>query len=280
MSARRVLLILCCAILTASFLSAQAANPSSPVRRASLSLSAPLPVEVPGPYLSPPGNVVRAALAYRGVPYVNGGDSQNGLDCSGLIYRVFRDETGLDLPRGVQALFNSGLPAARPLHIGDLVFFDTTDDTSPATPTHVGVYAGAGAFVHAASEGARTGVIVSALSDAYYRTRFLGARRFIQWRTPVLSVTLTDTDRSLVQASPFASREAMKILVYNGMTGGGPMDLTLLKDGRPILARRIAPSAQGPSEIGINPEPGEWTVRVSRIWKGRELQNVTFTVVE
>jgi hypothetical protein len=123
-------------------------------------------------------------------------------------------------------------------------------------------------------------VIVSALSDAYYRTRFLGARRFIQWRTPVLSVTLTDTDRSLVQASPFASREAMKILVYNGMTGGGPMDLTLLKDGRPILARRIAPSAQGPSEIGINPEPGEWTVRVSRIWKGRELQNVTFTVVE
>jgi hypothetical protein len=144
----------------------------------------------------------------------------------------------------------------------------------------VGVYAGAGAFVHAASEGARTGVIVSAMSDAYYRNRFLGARRFIQWRAPVLAVMLTDTERSLVQASPFASREAMKIRVFNGMTGGGPMDLTLLKDGRPVLARRIAPSAQGPSEIGIVPEPGQWTVRVSRIYKGRELQNVTFTVVE
>jgi hypothetical protein len=280
MRASRSVCLSCFTILTASLLSAQAVNPASLIVRASLGLSSPLPIEMPGPFLSPPDNVVRAALAYLGVPYVSGGESHLGLDCSGLVYRIFRDEAGLYLPRGVQALFNSGLPAVRPLHIGDLVFFDTSAHASPAAATHVGVYTGAGAFVHAASQGSRTGVIVSRLSNPYYRNRFLGARRFIQWRAPVLSMTLTDNHRSLVQSSPFASREEMKIRVYNGMTGGGPVDLMLLKDGRRVLDTRISPGAQRPSEISLAPDPGQWMVRVSRIYKGRELQNVTFTVEE
>src|SRR5208283_3002546 len=139
---------------------------------------------------------------------------------------------------------------------------------------------GAGAFIHAASEGSRTGVIVSALSDPYYRNRFLGARRFVQWRAPVLSLTLTDTDRSLVQSSPFPSREELTIRVYNGMTGGGPLDLTVLKDGVRVREARISPSAQKASEISLVPDPGQWTVRVTRIFKGRELQNVSFSVEE
>jgi hypothetical protein len=267
-------------LLTAPLLSAQAAGPGSLVLHAAFSMSSPLPVEMPGPFLSPPDNVVRAAFAYLGVPYVSGGESHQGLDCSGLIYRVFHDEAGLDLPRGVQALFKYGPPAASPLHIGDLVFFDTSADALPAAATHVGVYAGAGAFVHAASEGSRTGVIVSALSNSYYRNRFLGARRFVQWRAPVLSLTLTDNFRSLVQTSPFPSREELKIRVSNGMTGGGPLDLTVLKDGVRVREARIFPSAQRPSEISLVPDPGQWTVRVSRIFKGRELQNVSFSVEE
>jgi hypothetical protein len=270
----------CVLVLAAPLLLAQAADPAQLVLHAALSVSSPLPVEMPGPYPSPPGNVVRAALAYLGVPYVSGGESLQGLDCSGLIYRVFHDEAGLDLPRGVQALFTSGPPAASPLHIGDLVFFDTSAHAIPAAATHVGIYAGAGAFVHAASEGSRTGVIVSALSNPYYRNRFLGARRFVQWRAPVLCLSLTDNYRSLVQSSPFASREALKIRVYNGMTGEGPLDLTVLKDGVRVREARISPTAQRPSEINLVPDPGQWTVRVSRIFKGRELQNVSFLVEE
>jgi len=280
MIVRRGISLSCWLMIAAPLLSAQAANPGSLVVHTALSVSSPLPAEIPGPFPSPPENIVRAALAYRGVPYVSGGESHQGLDCSGLIYRVFHDEAGLDLPRGVQALFKSRPPAASPLHIGDVVFFDTSSDPSPFAATHVGVYAGAGAFVHAASEGSRTGVIVSALSNPYYRIRFLGARRFVQWRAPVLSLTLTDNYRSLVQTSPFASREELKIRVSNGMTGGGPLDLTVLKDGVRMLDARISPTAQRPSEISIVPEPGQWTVRVSRIFKGRELQNVSFSVEE
>jgi len=271
---------LVCGLFTAPLLIAQGTMPVSLVAHPALSAGSPLPVEMPGPFLSPPDNVVRGALAYLGVPYVRGGESHEGLDCSGLIYRVFHDEAGLDLPRGVQALFRSGPPAASPLHIGDLLFFDTSADPSPAAATHVGVYAGAGAFIHAASEGSHTGVIVSALNNPYYRDRFLGARRFVQWRAPVLAVTLTDNDRSLVQSSPFPSREKLTIRVYNGMTGGGPLDLTVLKDGVRVCEARISPSAQRASEISLVPDPGQWTVRVARIFKGRELQTVSFPVEE
>jgi hypothetical protein len=280
MIARRAVCLSCGLLLAAPLLMAQAAIPLSGAVHAAFRPSFPLPVEMPGPFPSPPDNVVRGARAYLGVPYMVGGQSRQGLDCSGLIYRVFHDEAGLDLPRGVQALYTSGPPVASPLHIGDLVFFDTSADASPAAATHVGVYAGAGSFIHAASEGFRTGVIVSELSDPYYRDRFLGARRFVQWRAPVLSLTLTDTDRSLVQSSPFPSREELIIRVHNGMTGGGPLDLTVLKDGVPVREARISPSAQRASEISLVPDPGQWTVRVSRIFKGRELQNVSFSVVE
>ena len=161
-----------------------------------------------------------------------------------------------------------------------MLFFDTSADALPAVATHVGVYAGAGAFVHAASEGSRTGVIVSALSNSYYRNRFLGARRFVQWRAPVLSLTLTDNFRSLVQTSPFPSREELTIRVSNGMTGGGPLDLTVLKDGVRVREARIFPSAQRLPKSALFPTRGSGRCGSSRIFKGRELQNVSFSVEE
>ena len=102
-------------------------------------------------------------MAYLGAPYVHGGDLPAGVDCSGLVYRVFRDMAGSTFRAASMALFRTGDPVATPLHIGDLLFFDTTDDHAPAVPTHVGVYAGGDRFVHAASEGPTTGVIVSSL---------------------------------------------------------------------------------------------------------------------
>ena len=227
-----------------------------------------------------PDSVVRAAMAYLGVPYSHGGDSREGLDCSGLVHRVFRETAGLDLPRGVNSLFHTGTPVLRPLHIGDLLFFDTTEDVIPSVPAHVGVYIGADRFVHAASEGSKTGVIVSSLRYPYYRARFLRARRVIPWRAPILPMTLTDEHTSLILADPFPSRETVTITIYNAMSGGGPMDLTLFKDGHEVLTRRIVPGAWKPSEIALAPDIGQWTVQVTRLFKGRELQRVVFRVEE
>jgi hypothetical protein len=245
-----------------------------------MTIGALLPGCQQGPQVSVPAGVVTTAMAYLGAPYVTGGISRQGVDCSGLVYRVYRDLAGLDLPRSVDALFRAGASVQSPLHIGDLLFFDTTGRSAPAVATHVGVYAGGNRFVHAASEGPTTGVIVSSLESHYYRDRFLGARRVIFWRPPVLALTVTDSYRSLVQGSPFASREPVRITIYNGMTGGGPLDVAIDHDGRRVLSRRMAPGAFTPSELSIVPDAGMWVIRVNRIFHGRELDRVTFRVEE
>ncbi|PWW21299.1 cell wall-associated NlpC family hydrolase [Geodermatophilus normandii] len=99
------------------------------------------------------GQVVAAAQRYLGVPYAWGGtDPSVGLDCSGLVQRVFGD-LGIDLPRTSSQQATAGtpvasLPEARP---GDLVFFDN----SPSRPgiDHVGIYVGDGKMIAAPQEG-------------------------------------------------------------------------------------------------------------------------------
>jgi len=227
-----------------------------------------------------PDGVVHAALGYLGVPYVHGGDSRDGLDCSGLVYRVFNDLLSMELPRGVDGLYKMGMTEHSPLHLGDLVFFDTSEGPKIAIPTHVGVYIGSDRFVHAASEGSKTGVIISTLQSPYYKDRFLGARRVVPWRDPVLPVIITDDDKKIVQTSPFPSQANITVQIFNNMTGGGPMDLSIFKDGRQVLTKRIVPGAQKPAEVTLATDIGKWTIKVSRIFRGRELQSLSFTVVE
>jgi hypothetical protein len=101
----------------------------------------------------PEGQVVAAAQRYLGVPYAWGGtDPSVGLDCSGLVQRVYGD-LGIDLPRTSSQQATAGRPVAslaeaRP---GDLVFFDS----SPSRPgiDHVGIYVGDGKMIAAPQAG-------------------------------------------------------------------------------------------------------------------------------
>lgn len=113
------------------------------------------------------------ALSLVGSPYRFGGDSRDtGFDCSGLIWRIFREAAGINLPRDAQGLSRVGVPVG-PLELqpGDLVFFNTRRRSY----SHVGVYVGASRFVHAPSE--RGLVEVGSMAERYWRTRFDGARR-------------------------------------------------------------------------------------------------------
>lgn len=96
------------------------------------------------------GSVVDIALQYLGVPYVWGGSSPSGFDCSGLVQYVYR-QVGVSLPRTSQSQFRTGqhVPADRVdlLQPGDLVFFGTGGD--PSRVHHVGMYVGGGNYVHA-----------------------------------------------------------------------------------------------------------------------------------
>jgi cell wall-associated NlpC family hydrolase len=118
-------------------------------------------------------DVVRHAMGYVGVPYRYGGDSaKTGFDCSGLVWRVYRQATGIALPRDTYGISRTGIAIpSRELQPGDLVFFNTMRRPY----SHVGIYLGEDRFVHAPSSGGMVGV--AHLSNRYWRQRFNGGRR-------------------------------------------------------------------------------------------------------
>jgi cell wall-associated NlpC family hydrolase len=118
-------------------------------------------------------SLTSSALRFLGVPYVFGGTSTSGFDCSGFVQHVFA-MLGIGLPRTADAQYDFGKPAIGGPRPGDLVFFDTYGGVS-----HVGIYLGKGQFVHASSS---HGVMVSHLSDSYWAARYVGAKRLIASR--------------------------------------------------------------------------------------------------
>jgi cell wall-associated NlpC family hydrolase len=117
--------------------------------------------------------LTRSALRFLGVPYVFGGTSTSGFDCSGFVQHVFAMR-GIGLPRTADAQYDVGRPAVGGPRPGDLVFFDTYGGVS-----HVGIYLGQGRFVHASSS---HGVMVSHLADSYWAARYVGAKRLLASR--------------------------------------------------------------------------------------------------
>ncbi len=106
---------------------------------------------------------------YLGVPYVFGGASPSGFDCSGLVQYAF-GQLGVSVPRDATDQFYAGHPVARAdLQPGDVVFFDTTGGIS-----HDGIYIGNGEFVDAPAPGQF--VEVDNLYNPYWEATYVGAR--------------------------------------------------------------------------------------------------------
>ncbi len=111
--------------------------------------------------------------SYLGTPYRKGGSDKKGVDCSGFVMKVYKEYAGFYLPHASKKLFKLARKVDREkLAYGDLVFFSDYGKS----PTHVGIYIGAGRFAHA-TQG--YGVIISSLGDESYRRDYIGARRVI-----------------------------------------------------------------------------------------------------
>ncbi|MGE7938781.1 SH3 domain-containing protein [Bacillus paramycoides] len=106
------------------------------------------------------------AKSMQGVPYVWGGTSANGVDCSGYIYHVYK-KFGHNISRQSVAGYWSSLPQTSSPQPGDLIYFK---DTYKAGPSHMGIYLGGGSFIQAGDKG----VAIVSLSNSYWKSHFLG----------------------------------------------------------------------------------------------------------
>jgi peptidoglycan DL-endopeptidase CwlO len=130
--------------------------------------SAP-PAPSPPPPPAGPGHpeVVSIALQYLGVPYRWGGASPSGFDCSGFVMYVY-GKIGISLPHHAASQYGYGSAVSRSnLAPGDIVFFNGLG--------HNGIYIGGGQFVHSPHTG--DVVKISSLSDSWYASAWVGARR-------------------------------------------------------------------------------------------------------
>ena len=130
--------------------------------------------------------IVSYAKEFIGVPYVYGGASPSGFDCSGFTMYVF-DHFGISMRHGAQAQAKLGEKVSADksskssllnnLEVGDLVFFldyETMDEIG-----HCGIYIGDGNFIHASSGSGYCVKINSLLPGEYYNTRYCAARRVL-----------------------------------------------------------------------------------------------------
>ncbi|MBT2668908.1 C40 family peptidase [Bacillus sp. ISL-4] len=114
--------------------------------------------------------LVKEAKKYMNVPYVWGGSTPKGFDCSGYLKYVFEKSTDITLPRTVSEIYKKGTKVSKP-QVGDLVFFETYKPGA----SHAGIYIGDNQFIHSSS----SGVGISSMDNSYWEKRYLGAKRML-----------------------------------------------------------------------------------------------------
>jgi len=117
--------------------------------------------------------LIATALSWMGTPYRLGGFSKSGVDCSGFLYNVLRaavPELG-PFPRQSDEYSRFGMESET-IEPGDILLF-----AYDKSIYHVGLALSGRTFIHSASEGARTGVIISSLNDGNWGARLYGVRR-------------------------------------------------------------------------------------------------------
>lgn len=159
-----------------------------------------------------PGSVTSYATGFVGTPYVWGGTSSNGWDCSGFVQYVYR-KYGINLPRTSQEQFKKGTPVNyAEAQAGDLLFFHEPSN-SQAGANHVGIYLGGGRMV--AAQNHRVGTIVTAVDASH----LVGVRRVLGGQNGASSNGVAGGTNNLMGGAS-ATMMASGLLSLSSSTGG------------------------------------------------------------
>lgn len=156
--------------------------------------------------------IVEECKKYIGTPYLYGGLTKDGIDCSGFVFTTVRDSAGIQLPRTVKALYSfvQMIPDSKKQK-GDLVFFRTVESTI----SHVGIYIGKDQFMHSVSDGPNTGVIVSSLRENYWKTRYAGVGTFFPVEYEETNTFIASNDTNTSSSSTTTSNNKKKISTFS-----------------------------------------------------------------
>lgn len=120
--------------------------------------------------------IVKESNTYLGTPYLWGGTTRNGIDCSAFVKNVYLS-IGIKLPRVSQNQAKVGKTITLDkIRKGDLIFFET-DKNRPNTVSHVGIYLGSGNLIHASSKNKK--VVIVPLNQGYFLSKIIIIKRIV-----------------------------------------------------------------------------------------------------
>ncbi|MEK4027749.1 C40 family peptidase [Pseudobacillus sp. FSL P4-0506] len=148
-------------------------------------------------------SLVEYGKKFMGVPYVFGGTTPRGFDCSGFTQYVYKHSAGISIPRTTDQQYKIGTAVSKSeLVPGDLVFFK---NTYRAGISHVGIYAGNNMVLNATSS---KGIALVSLNDNYWGPKYAGSKRVVEYfdgfkDVPKTALTYdaitTLTDQNIIQ---------------------------------------------------------------------------------
>lgn len=150
----------------------QTFEPAMPVATPQPTIGISITIPTPGAFVGPPSNVIEAAMQWLGTPYLWGGCTRRGVDCSCFVQNALA-VVGIKSPRTTTEQIKWATPVNRDqLQPTDLVFFNNTCTDCGANPTHVGLYLGNGLMIDAGDP-----VKIDPVFTGFYGARYAGAGR-------------------------------------------------------------------------------------------------------